>query len=328
MRFVNNVGRGAIVAIAALCCCAYALQPLRQPRLALQAVRHQRLALRAAPAPDYQDYLITDSADLSNRPPLTSALANPRDGLALALLAVGGRISLANVFGAYDDTYVDAERLAVGLGVASAVATVLQLGTNYNITPNKRRGIVDDGTVNAFAGAYSLAVSWLALRASAACPPDLAAYDALCAVLAVLVFTYGAIAPVLTLLGTYGSERPELSDTETLRATGLVAIGALGAIFIPDCVAFGLGGADWWDRVSAIHPSQQTVHSRRPSRRPSRVWDTRPNDLFPRSSRARRASLPFSPRRRQWLRIGLARRAAPRSRRSSQHLWLFVLCLQ
>ena len=141
MRFVNNVGRGAIVAIAALCCCAYALQPLRQPRLALQAVRHQRLALRAAPAPDYQDYLITDSAELSNRPPLTSALANPRDGLALALLAVGGRISLANVFGAYDDTYVDAERLAVGLGVASAVATVLQLGTNYNITPNKRRGI-------------------------------------------------------------------------------------------------------------------------------------------------------------------------------------------
>ena len=80
-------------------------------------------------------------------------------------------------------------------------------------------------------------------------------------VLAVVVFAYGAVAPVLTLLGLYGSERPELSETETLRATGLVAIGTLGAIFIPDCVAFGLGGADWWDRVSALHPSQQTLES-------------------------------------------------------------------
>lgn len=251
MRFVNNVGRGAIVAIAALACSAHALHHQPGP-----FDRRPRLALRAAP-----DYLITDSADLSNRPPLTSALANPRDSLALALLAVGGRISLANVFGAYDDTYVDAERLAVGLGAANAVAAVAQLATNYNISPNKRRGIIDDATVTAFASAYSLAVSWLALRASAACPPDLAAYDALCAVLAVLVFAYGAAAPVLTLLGTYGSERPELSDTEQLRATGLVAIGALGAIFIPDCVAFGLGGADWWDRVSAIHPAQQTLES-------------------------------------------------------------------
>ena len=76
-----------------------------------------------------------------------------------------------------------------------------------------------------------------------------------------LVFAYGAVAPVLTLLGLYGSERPELSETETLRATGLVAIGTLGAIFIPDCVAFGLGSSDWWDRVSALHPSQQTLES-------------------------------------------------------------------
>ena len=80
-------------------------------------------------------------------------------------------------------------------------------------------------------------------------------------VLAVLVFAYGAVAPVLTLLGLYGSERPELSETETLRATGLVAIGTLGAIFIPDCVAFGLGSSDWWDRVSELHPSQQTLES-------------------------------------------------------------------
>ena len=86
-------------------------------------------------------------------------------------------------------------------------------------------------------------------------------YDAPCAALAVVVFAYGAVAPVLTLLGLYGSERPELSETETLRATGLVAIGTLGAIFIPDCVAFGLGSSAWWDRVSALHPSQQMLES-------------------------------------------------------------------
>ena len=66
------------------------------------ALRDGRLAaLRAAP--DAPDYLITDSADLEKRPPLVSALANPRDALAVTLLLVGGRISLANVVGAYDD---------------------------------------------------------------------------------------------------------------------------------------------------------------------------------------------------------------------------------
>ena len=138
---------------------------------------------RLAPLRNAPDYLITDSADLENRPPLTSALTNPRDALAVALLAVGGRISLANVVGAYDTAYVDAERWAVALGAASAAAAVAQLATDYQISPNRRRGIIDDATVTAFAGAYSLAVSWLALRASTACPPGLSDYDAPCAAL-------------------------------------------------------------------------------------------------------------------------------------------------
>ena len=52
----------------------------------------------------------------------------------MALLAVGGRISLANVVGAYDATYVDAERWAVALGAASAAAAVAPLATDYNIS--------------------------------------------------------------------------------------------------------------------------------------------------------------------------------------------------
>ena len=63
------------------------------------------------------------------------------------------------------------------------MAAVLQLATDYNISPNQRRGIIDDATVNLFAGGYSLAVSWLALRASTACPPGLSDYDAPCAAL-------------------------------------------------------------------------------------------------------------------------------------------------
>ena len=42
---------------------------------------------------------------------------------------------------------------------------------------------------------------------------------------------------------------------------GLVALGALGAVFIPDCVAFGLGGEEWWGRVANQHAAQRTLES-------------------------------------------------------------------
>ena len=42
---------------------------------------------------------------------------------------------------------------------------------------------------------------------------------------------------------------------------GLVALGVLGAVFIPDCVAFGLGGEAWWARATTAHPAQMTLES-------------------------------------------------------------------
>ena len=93
------------------------------------------------------------------------------------------------------------------LGALSAAAAAAQCATGYLLSPNRRRGVVDDRTVTAFAGAYSLAVSWLALRASEACPPSLAAADPACAVLAIAVFAYGALAPPLTLAGASAAER-------------------------------------------------------------------------------------------------------------------------
>ena len=245
---------------------------VRQRRLVAQrspTQPHRRFATehsptqRRATTDDYagDDYLISDSLDLRERPSLATALANPRDLLALALLAVGAAVSAENVAGRYGEAYVATEVAAVALGAASAAAAFAQVATAYNISPNRRRGIVDDATVTAFAGAYSLAVSWLALRASEACPPGLGGLDGVCAPLALGVFAYGAAAPVYTLVGPPSASRPPLSPTEALRARGLVAIGALGAVFAPDCVAFALGSDAWWDRVAALHPSQRALES-------------------------------------------------------------------
>lgn len=100
-----------------------------------------------------------------------------------------------------------------------------------------------------------LAVSWLALRASEACPPTLAGLDGVCAPLACAAFAYGIVAPAATLLGG------GLTATETTRVRGLVAIGLLGAVFVPDCVAFWVGGENWWGRVAEAHPAQRTLES-------------------------------------------------------------------
>ena len=91
--------------------------------------------------------------------------------------------------------------------------------------------------------------------------PGLGGLDGVCAPLALGVFAYGAAAPVYTLVGPPSAERPPLSPTEALRARGLVAIGALGAVFAPDCVAFALGSDAWWDRVAELHASQRTLES-------------------------------------------------------------------
>ena len=63
----------------------------------------------------------------------------------------------------------------------------------------------------------------------------------------------------------YGEDQdmilPPLSQTELLRARGLLFIGVLGCIFTPDALSFFLGGQDWWGRVSTAHSSQQLLES-------------------------------------------------------------------
>ena len=233
-----------------------------------------------------EDYLVTDSKGLpdAHRPSVAEALSNPRDGLALVLLANGLAISALNLCGEYSEPYLALEVSASSLGFLSGAAALAQLATGYMIRPHRRRGIADDGLVTLYGGLYSLAVSWLALRASDACPPLLWPLDPLLSAAAVATFLFGIAAPLATLLWPSADDRdsftttatgtttgstttttttppPPLSPTELLRVRGLVALGALGAVFIPDCVAFGLGGEAWWGRVANQHAAQRTLES-------------------------------------------------------------------
>ena len=210
---------------------------------------------------------------------MSAALSNPRDALASGLLCVGAAVSLCNVLGYYDDaTYLPLEAVAIGLGFASATAAAAQLVLGYNIRRAGRRGMVDDAVVTAYAGAYTFSVSWLAWRTSALCTDWLAApiADRCLAPLAIATFAFGVLVPLATLwrgdevydddgwLQSAGGPLlpgPPLSPTETLRCQGLLAVGAIGAVFVPDCVAFLLGGQAWWGRVAADFAAQRTLES-------------------------------------------------------------------
>ena len=245
----------------------------------------------------HPDYLITDSEDLpdAERPSLIQALLNPRDILGLSVVLIGTVVSLFNVLGLYDEKYLMLEAWAISLGLLSSLAHIIQINTGYLISPNIRRGIVDDAAVNLYAGLYTAAVSWLALRTSQFCPDVLKVeiMDKSFAALSILVFVYSLLAPVLTLISNsdnknydglsyklsdimvksargpmenvYGEDQdmilPPLSQTELLRARGLLFIGVLGCIFTPDALSFFLGGQDWWGRVSTAHSSQQILES-------------------------------------------------------------------
>jgi hypothetical protein len=233
------------------------------------------------------DYLITDSMDLKERPSALKGLSSPRNVLSVPLLSVGFIISAYNIFGVYDETYVHLEEIGITFGLMSTILYVFQIRYGIDISKNIRRGIVDDATVNAYAALYTCLVSWLALRTSAACPSWLSCIDVILSPASFLMFVLSFFFPVSTLIdvGPYqlmvslvrgwqidneyifcqdSSLRklpPPLSSTELLRAQGLTAIGLLGCVFAPDALSFSLGGQDWWNRVCSLHPAQQTLES-------------------------------------------------------------------
>ena len=149
------------------------------------------------------DYLITDSIFLpsSSRPKFSQAISNPRDLLAMPLIAIGLVISIFNINGIYNEQYLQLESIAIALGFISTAAYMIQIITGYNISNNIRRGIIDDATVNLYAAGYTGAVSWLALRTSESCPSWLYSFDHILPIASVGVFVLSLLAPFFTLVG-------------------------------------------------------------------------------------------------------------------------------
>lgn len=234
------------------------------------------------------------------RPPLIQSISNPRDALAVLLLSCGLVVSYFNVVGDYSDAYQKWQRISIVLGLASFVAVLVQLQTGDMISARPRMGVIDDAVMNWYAGMYSGCVTWLALRTSTFCPSWVETLDGVAPWIAAAVFTFSLAAPIITLLennnapdgvianitslsatmtrfarlatsisptsksngGVSRIPIPSvLSDTELFRTQGLLAIGVLGCVFVPDCVAFALGGSEWWDRVAVDFPSQRLQES-------------------------------------------------------------------
>ena len=142
-------------------------------------------------------------------------------------------------------------------------------------------GIVDDAVLTSYAGLYSAASCWLALRTSALCPEWLTSLDVILPWVASAIFAYCLAAPSITLyehvantgglsasivrffrgMPTSQSIPTELSDTELYRVKGLLFIGILGCIFVPDCLVFAFQGQEWWSRVTELYPKQQILES-------------------------------------------------------------------
>jgi H+/Cl- antiporter ClcA len=80
---------------------------------------------------------------------------------------------------------------------------------------------------------------------------------------AIAVVFLAVLVPATTLFnpGKILVDAPLPSHIELLRMPGLLAIGIVASLFGPDCLALASGRRDWWDRVSGLHPSQQTLES-------------------------------------------------------------------
>lgn len=241
---------------------------------------------------------VTDSLSVPDdaRPTLIQTLTNPRDMLAIVLLIFGGcSVAYDNVLGIYDERYEMAEQFSIALGFLSVIAVIFQLQTSYLISDRRRMGLVDDASLNLYAGLYSLASCWLALRTSAFCPTWLTTFDFILPWLASAIFTYSLAAPAITLFEHFNTSSDDedtallstkivqasrflsptteqsgpssmdiptkLSETELFRVKGLLFIGIIGCVFVPCSLVFAFQGQEWWQRVIELHPKQTYLES-------------------------------------------------------------------
>ena len=89
----------------------------------------------------------------------------------------------------------------------------------------------------------------------ALCPASLVPLDPALCVISIAIYLYGMVSPVRTVLDHWS----ELTPTEQLRMKGMVASGAVGAVFVLNTGALLLHGAGWWQQVLELYPGQSIL---------------------------------------------------------------------
>lgn len=238
------------------------------------------------------DFGVTDSLFVPDdaRPALLHTISNPRDAVAILLLAAGCSVAFHNMCGIYGPSYEISQQASIALGLMNVLAVFVQLNTSFLIAKRKRMGVVDDAALTLYAALYSAAACWLALRTSTFCPLWLSSFDPVLPWACAGIFGFSLLAPAVTLYEHYNSQerngaapissyivsasrlmaRQEeydsnipttLSETELFRTRGLLFIGLLGCVFVPACLAFAFKGDAWWQNVIVNHPKQNLLES-------------------------------------------------------------------
>lgn len=229
------------------------------------------------------DYLINDSLDLpdEDRPSAADFLdEHPREARArLPFLLCGAALSSCNVLGAYEErAYAPLVVACVGLGLTNAVLDATD--PRGVVEGNVRRGIADPKVLRLYAGTYSAAVCWLALRVyPPACPSWLPSLDPVVGTATSALFVASLVAPLLSLLsdGAPGDslledtqlglvrlargdptirELPPFTPTEKYRTGGLLAIGFVACLYLPVSSYLAVYGDAWWSASLEKYPQQ------------------------------------------------------------------------
>ena len=230
------------------------------------------------------DYLITDSLDLADedRPTVQDFFFKeyPREGFVrLPFIICGAILSFCNVLGLYEENiYAPLVLSSVVLGLTNAV---LDITESKGITKNNiRRGSIDPKVLQVYAGTYSISVCWIALRTyPPICPAWLPTFDPILGPVTSFLFAASLIAPLLTLLsdelpensilqGTQIglvrlvrgdstiTELPRFTPIEKYRAAGLLVIGFVACLYLPESTYLTLYGEKWWGAVLENYPQQ------------------------------------------------------------------------
>jgi len=189
------------------------------------------------------DYLITDSLGLQQRPSMQSfLLGDAKNVLGVLLTTVGLLLSTRNVFGRFDESYLEFENMSYLLGITVVVLDIQlilqmmrrdarddsngdEVGLQETISPNGRCGVIDDATVHVYGATYTAAATWWSLRTSMSCPSLIGDFDHILGPLSLSIFLFSITAPLLTLIHHYTDYQSKLVDRILKTIVGLARGG-------------------------------------------------------------------------------------------------------